>query len=73
MQSFLTGRRAKKRAELLARRDSRVATQCPSIPQSTAVAESIDPLASCAYHPAVELDETLSIDARGTVGKTEIE
>ena len=40
---------------------------CPVTPKS------IDPLEPCAYHPAVEFDETLSIDLRGIAGKPEIE
>ncbi len=40
---------------------------CPAPPKS------IDPLEPCAYHPALEFDKTLSIDVRGTAGKTEIE
>ncbi len=38
-----------------------------------ATPKSIDPLEPCAYHPALEFDKTLSINARGTAGKTEIE
>ncbi|MEA1952103.1 MAG: MFS transporter, partial [Planctomycetota bacterium] len=60
-------------SELLAGGELLAAADCPVAPKSTAVPKSIDPLGSCAYHPAVEFDETLSIDARGTAGKTEIE
>ncbi|MBN2293526.1 MAG: MFS transporter [Pirellulales bacterium] len=49
------------------------AANCPAASESHVTPKSIDPLESCAYHPAVEYDETLSMDARGSTGKPKIE
>ena len=52
-------------SELLVGGELLAAADCLTTPKS------IDPLKTCAYHPAVEFDETLSIDACGTAGKSE--
>ncbi len=52
-------------SELLAGGELLAAADCPVTPKS------IDPLRPCAYHPAVDFDDPLSIDACGTAGEAE--
>jgi MFS family permease len=65
-------KQAIKRANQIAARELAKNSPQPAKPYFQVASKSIDPVEPYAYHPPVELEETLSMDTRGNTGNTDI-